>query len=72
MELNHLRTLLEAALTQSAPRFAIVTGEPGIGKTRLVRGLLAHADARPEEVVWCEARCPAYGDSVAFQPLASW
>ena len=70
LELNHLKALLEAALTQSTPRFALVFGEPGIGKTRLVRGLLAHADARLQEVVWSEARCPAYGDIAAFQPLA--
>ena len=45
---------------------ATIVGEPGIGKSRLVRELLAFVDGRPELVIWRQGRCLPYGDGVTF------
>ncbi|MCK5117342.1 MAG: diguanylate cyclase [Candidatus Aegiribacteria sp.] len=42
-ELHKLRQLLEESVTDSA-RFAIISGEAGVGKTRLVKELLNYCD----------------------------
>ena len=69
-ELGALRAQLGRTFNDGTPHFVLLVGEPGIGKSRLVRELSAHTDGMPEGIVWCETRCLAYGDTVAFQPLA--
>ena len=44
-------TLLDAAIDEGAPRVLLVAGEPGIGKSRLVRDLGAAAVERGAEVL---------------------
>ena len=48
-------------------RVAVVSGEPGIGKTRLVEEMVARARAAGTVVAW--ARCPESAASAAFWPL---
>src|SRR6185436_14034620 len=40
-ELVKLRTLLESVCQQGPGKLVLITGEPGIGKTALVNGLLS-------------------------------
>ena len=42
--------------------------KPGIGKSRLVRELGRHLDARPELISWRVGRCRPYGEGVGFAP----
>jgi ABC-type transport system substrate-binding protein/class 3 adenylate cyclase len=62
---------VEAALAGSG-RVVFVTGEPGIGKTRLLAELRAAfedgspARGRPR---WLEGRCVSYGESMPYWPL---
>ena len=69
-ELSFLRSLFERAAATSSPEVVLVIGEPGIGKSRLVRELFAYVDSRPEMTGWRQGRCLAYGEGVVFWPLA--
>jgi predicted ATPase/class 3 adenylate cyclase len=64
---------LVGALTRSAsePSTQLVTlvGSPGIGKSRLVDELAAHAERLPTLVTWRQGRSLAYGDGVALWAL---
>ena len=69
VELTALRGLLDAALTTSTPRFVLLVGEPGIGKSRLVAELFAYVDSRSELITWRQGRCLPYGEGIAFWAL---
>ena len=59
---------IERRLTVVA-RFALVIGEPGIGKSRIVAELRRHAEAVAPGVTWRLGRCLPYGDGVTFWAL---
>ncbi len=46
-----------------------LTGEPGVGKSRLVREFLGFVDDRPELVYWRQGRCLPYGEGITFWAL---
>ena len=69
VELGVLRGLLKKVKASSAPQFALLVGEPGIGKSRLLFELLRYIDSRPAIVRWRQGRCPAYGDGLSFWAL---
>jgi class 3 adenylate cyclase/tetratricopeptide (TPR) repeat protein len=64
------RSLLEGAfrrvLNESSVQMVTVTGEPGVGKTRLVHELGLVVDEYPEMVRWRQGRCLPYGEGVSF------
>src|SRR4051794_29908288 len=43
-----------------------LVGEPGVGKTRLVRELGRWLDEQPQLVYWRQGRCLPYGDGISF------
>ncbi len=70
VELAFLRALFAKALAAASPQLALIVGEPGIGKSRLVQELFADVDARSELVTWHQGRCLPYGEGVTFWALA--
>ena len=58
---------LEQISATDEPRFALVVGEPGLGKTALVREL---RERLPAGTTFRLGRCLSYGRSVTYSPLA--
>src|SRR5215218_7639830 len=68
-ELRRLQEHYQRALEERAVRLVTVSGEPGVGKSRLVRELRAFVDARPELVNWRQGHCLPYGEGISFWAL---
>ena len=69
-ELELLRATFRRVVGQEEPHLVTIVGEPGIGKTRLVRELwelLAEEDVPPLRRT---GRCLPYGDGVTYWPVA--
>jgi class 3 adenylate cyclase/tetratricopeptide (TPR) repeat protein len=70
---NHELALLKAtyarAARQASAQLVTVTGEPGVGKSRLVREFRAFVDWQPEHARWRQGRCLPYGDGITFWAL---
>jgi class 3 adenylate cyclase/tetratricopeptide (TPR) repeat protein len=64
-ELDHLRALF-AEVRGGHGRAVLVTGPPGIGKSRLLRELRVTLG---EEADWLEGHCTAIGQSSAYLPV---
>jgi class 3 adenylate cyclase len=58
---------LQQVSATDEPRFALVVGEPGVGKTALVREL---RERLPRGTTFRLGRCLSYGRSVTYSPLA--
>ena len=69
-ELAALQELLDAATSGRSPRFALICGEPGIGKSRLLAEFARRLDDRPELVTWRQGRCLPFGSNVTFWALS--
>jgi class 3 adenylate cyclase/tetratricopeptide (TPR) repeat protein len=69
LDLLQLRTAFEKCVREPSVHLVTVTGEPGVGKSRLVAELAAHIDTQPELVRWRQGRCLPYGDGIAFWAL---
>ncbi len=69
-ELAGLRKLLDEAAETGHPRFALIVGEPGIGKSRLLAEFARRLDERPEVVTWRQGRCLPFGSNVTFWALS--
>jgi class 3 adenylate cyclase/tetratricopeptide (TPR) repeat protein len=70
---GELHTLVEAfdrALSRRAPQMVTIVGEPGVGKSRLVREFRRLVDERPDLIWWREGRCLPYGEGVTFWALS--
>jgi len=63
-----VEVLARAQLGRSVSSVTFV-GDPGIGKSRLVRELFRHIDGQPELIRWREGRSPPYGRGVTFWAL---
>src|SRR6266540_2487090 len=68
-ELDQLRDALVRMSEQSSAQLVTLVGVPGIGKSRLVRELLAHVETRTELIRWRQGRSLPYGDGVTFWAL---
>jgi class 3 adenylate cyclase/tetratricopeptide (TPR) repeat protein len=68
-ELRLLRDAYTRALQDSSLQLVTMTGEPGVGKTRLISEFQSFVDAQPEIVWWRQGRCLPYGEGITFWAL---
>lgn len=66
-ELGRLQSRFRAAADERLPQLATVIGDPGLGKSRLVREFLSGVDGEARVM---EGTCLSYGDGITFWPLA--
>jgi class 3 adenylate cyclase/tetratricopeptide (TPR) repeat protein len=64
-----LRGLFDKSMETSTVQLVTVVGEPGIGKSRIVGELRAHAQSRLPTLIWRQGRCLPYGDGITFWAL---
>jgi DNA-binding CsgD family transcriptional regulator len=67
-ELRRLLDLLDDAAEGRRPTHALISGDAGVGKTRLVAELAGRATGRGFTVL--SGRCAELGDSIPYLPLA--
>src|SRR3954462_13004707 len=70
-ELGLLKDLYQAAVEDGRGRLLVVTGAPGVGKTRLGWELQKYTDGLSAVVWWHWGRFPAYGDGIAYSALSA-
>src|SRR3989442_13092521 len=58
------------ALRESSVQLVTVTGEPGVGKSRLLAEFRSYIDELPEIVRWRQGRCLPYGEGITFWALS--
>jgi class 3 adenylate cyclase/tetratricopeptide (TPR) repeat protein len=68
-ELQLLQGTFERTLAEAEIQLVTITGEPGVGKTRLLAEFKSWIDDRPELVYWRQGRCLPYGDGITFWAL---
>ena len=66
-ELEALDAALDTSLKQQKCGFALVSGDPGVGKTRLVAELVRRWGERARVI---RGRCPSYGEDMPFWAIA--
>ncbi len=69
-ELRLLKELFHASADRPAARLVAVSGQAGVGKTRLRWEFFKYIDGLAGTVLWHSGRCPPYGDGVAYWALA--
>jgi ABC-type oligopeptide transport system substrate-binding subunit/class 3 adenylate cyclase len=70
-ELDSAREIVEGAL-RGTGGILILSGEAGIGKSRLLAELHSFAEAAADEshpALWLEGRCVSYGESLPYWPF---
>jgi class 3 adenylate cyclase/tetratricopeptide (TPR) repeat protein len=68
-ELTLLTQSFARAVAEPSVQLVTVTGEPGVGKTRLLWELRRFLDDRPDLVYWRQGRCLPYGEGVTYWAL---
>ncbi|HEY8198405.1 MAG TPA: AAA family ATPase, partial [Candidatus Limnocylindrales bacterium] len=68
-ELRLLKDLFNATGRERRTRLVSITGQGGIGKSRLAWEFLKYIDGLLEDVFWHEGRSPAYGEGITFWAL---
>jgi class 3 adenylate cyclase len=69
-ELAYVKAMLDKSISSGTPQAALIVGEPGIGKSRLVLELFDYIDGRPELITWRQGHCPSYGEGVTYWALS--
>ena len=68
-ELRLVKELLHATVDRRAARLVAISGEAGVGKSRLRRELFNYIDGLADTFLWHSGRCLSHGDGVAFWAL---
>jgi class 3 adenylate cyclase/tetratricopeptide (TPR) repeat protein len=68
-ELSLLQDLYRRAMREQSPQLVTLSGEPGVGKTRLTWEFRRFVDAEPDLVFWRQGRCLPYGEGITFWAL---
>ncbi len=68
-ELAQLRELLGRVERRRTPHLATVIGEPGVGKSRLLRHFEHELKGRRPPVIFRHGRCLPYGSGIVYWPL---
>jgi class 3 adenylate cyclase/tetratricopeptide (TPR) repeat protein len=68
--LRLLKELFHDALAQRSARLVAISGEAGVGKSRLLWEFDKYADGLVDTVLWHTGRCPSYGEGVPYGALA--
>lgn len=69
-DLRMLKELLHDTIEQSRAQLVLVTGGPGVGKSRLGWELFKYVDGIEQLLLWHTGRCLAYGEGIAYWALA--
>ena len=69
-ELDLLRSLYRRTVEEGRPRLATVTGDAGVGKTRLARELWDWLSGESPAPIRRTGRCLPYGRGTTYRPLA--
>jgi hypothetical protein len=70
-ELSVLKEMFHVAAEEARPRLVVLSGDAGVGKTRLGWEFENYIDGLSATVLWHRGRCLAYGDGVAFSALTA-
>nr|MBA3738229.1 AAA family ATPase [Actinomycetota bacterium] len=69
-ELSLLQGSFERVVRDRTPQLVTLSGEPGVGKSRLTREFRTFIDDLPDLVSWRQGRCLPYGEGITFWALA--
>ena len=69
-ELRLIKDMLDATIERSGTRLVAISGEAGIGKSRLRREFSNYTDGLAQSFLWHTGRCLAHGGGVAYWALA--
>lgn len=68
-ELVSLQQTFMRAVRESSVQLVTVTGEPGVGKSRLTSEFFTWVNDQPELILWRHGRCLSYGEGITFWAL---
>jgi class 3 adenylate cyclase/tetratricopeptide (TPR) repeat protein len=68
-ELSLLEDLYRRAMREQSPQLVTLSGEPGVGKSRLTWEFQRFIDEEPDLVFWRQGRCLPYGEGITFWAL---
>ena len=68
-ELELLKRTFARAVREPSVQLVTLMGEPGVGKSRVIREFFTYLDDLPEVIAWRQGRSLSYGEGVTFWAL---